>query len=457
LYLENWLHQHIAMSRHDGTFRGYGGNAPPASCTRAEVESYQSLQLARVLDYVSENSSFYRELYRSTGIVPHDVRSPADLRRLPLTEPERIAEHPYHFLCLSRAHIARVYTFVTSGTTGPRKKIFWTDGDLERIIDFMSAGIGTVADRHDIVQIYLPDGAPYSQADLLRRGVEKIGACPVVAGMDLGAEEQLALLEKHRVTVLFGYTSRVYRLTRELQSQVDLSTAGVKVLFLAGEYVPAAMRRELGDIWNCRIHTHYGLTEMGLGVAVECDAGDGYHFNERDLLVEVVDPETGEPVEAGREGELVFTTLTREAMPLVRYRTRDISRLITEPCSCGASSLLKFAAVRKRVENIITVGSGGEIYPACFDDELFAVKGMVDYRVTVTRHDARDRLDFQIEMAPHAAGKETTAEITGKLSVTPVIADNIRAGSMLEPQVEIVPPGSLKLSERAKKMIVDRR
>ncbi|HSW37926.1 MAG TPA: AMP-binding protein [Acidobacteriota bacterium] len=458
MHLENRLHRHIeSMLQHDGEFRGYMGGELPARVTRVEIDKYRFFQLRRILDYVGEKSSFYRELYRSAGVVPGDIRSLADLARLPLTEPEHIAEQPYRFLCLSLAHVARVYTFVTSGTTGPRKKIFWTDGDIERIIDFMSAGIGAVAGPDDTVEIYLPDGKLYSQADLLRRGVEKIGARPVIAGMDFGVEEHLALLEKFHAAVLFGYTSRIYRLTRELQARCDPGVMGVKVLFLAGEYVPPAMRRELAEIWNCRLRTHYGLTEMGLGVAVECEAGDGYHFNEADLLVEIVDPATGAPVEAGREGELVFTTLTREAMPLIRYRTRDISRLITQPCSCGAAGMMKFAAVRKRAGNIVTVGAGGEIYPACFDDELFSVGGMVDYRVTATRAEDCDRLDFQVELAPWAGGGERAAEISNKLFENPVIADNVRAGSMLQPHIEIVPPGSLKLSDRAKKMVVDRR
>ena len=145
------------------------------------------------------------------------------------------------------------------------------------------------------------------------------------------------------------------------------------------------MRQELKRIWNCDIRTHYGLTEMGLGVAVECEAQDGYHFNEADLVLEIVHPETGAPVPAGEEGEMVFTTLTREAMPLVRYRTHDLSRLIREPCTCGAASLLKIDTVKKRLESIATVGDGDEIYPSLFDDVLFEIPGVVDYQVIATR------------------------------------------------------------------------
>jgi phenylacetate-coenzyme A ligase PaaK-like adenylate-forming protein len=206
----------------------------------------------------------------------------------------------------------------------------------------------------------------------------------------------------------------------------DLSQTGVRVLFLAAEYLSGAMRRELQKIWNCRIHTHYGLTEMGLGVAIECTAGNGYHLNEADLLLEIVDPQTLEPVAAGQEGEIVFTTLNREAMPLIRYRTHDISRLIPEPCSCGASSMLKIAAVKKRRGSIIVLGSGDEIYPTLFDDVLFETPGLVDYQVLVLRQEHADRLDFKIELM--SKSEDRISEIKEKLLAATVISNSLKTG-----------------------------
>jgi phenylacetate-coenzyme A ligase PaaK-like adenylate-forming protein len=422
---------------------------------RRDVEAYQRVRLRCMLQYTYENSSFYREQFHKAGMTPEDIRDQKDLSLFPLTEPRQIAEWPYRFLCISRAEIARVHTFVTSGTTGPQKKIFWTGGDLERMVDFMAAGIGTVASREDVVQIFLPDGRPYSQADLLHRGVLKFGAMPILSGLHLSASEHLALLEKSRSTILFGYTSHLFRISKELQAAGDLCNKGIKALFLAAEYLPDAMRRELAKIWNCRVYTHYGLTEMGLGVAVECEAGNGYHFNEADLLLEIIDPATGKPVAAGQEGELVFTTLNREAMPLIRYRTHDISRMIQEPCACGAASLLKFDKVKKRLELIATLAGGDEVYPTLFDDLLFEIPGLIDYRLALIRHEDKDRLDFKIEMQFECP--DILPEIRRKLALAPIIAKNIAAGGMAEPRIEILPWGALKTAERAKKMIVDQR
>jgi phenylacetate-coenzyme A ligase PaaK-like adenylate-forming protein len=185
---------------------------------------------------------------------------------------------------------------------------------------------------------------------------------------------------------------------------------------------------------------------MGLGVAVECDAHDGYHFNEADLLLEVIDPVTGNPVEAGHQGELVFTTLTRKAMPLIRYRTHDISRIIQEPCPCGASTLLRIDQVKKRLESIVHLSSGEEIYPALIDDALSGIPGILDYRVTLSRKKDRDCLEFDIELAEH--NPELPAEIESKLK---------RLMKPADLKLELLPEGALKSTGTAKRMIIDRR
>ena len=456
MFLETWLHHIIrATLASDPAFRSFAGKDRIVHVTRSDVDLYQCFKLRRILQYCYQKSSFYREQWDSAGVKPDDIHGPADLPGLPFTEPQHLSEVPYHFLCRSRAEVARPYTFITSGTTGPQKKIFWTQNDLERITDFMAAGIGTVAGPEDVVQIMLPNGRPNSQADLLRKGVNKLGAHPVIAGMDLGARDHLNLIEQFRSTIIFGYTNRLFRISKELQPQHRLDCTGVRVLFLAAEYVPDAMRRDLQKLWNCQVHTHYGLTEMGLGVAVECEARNGYHFNEADLLLEIVDPLTGKAVSAGQEGELVFTTLNREAMPLIRYRTHDISRLIIEPCACGAASLLKIDKVKKRLESIITIGDGDEMYPALFDDVLFEVPGVVDYQVALIRQGDKQRLDFKIEMT--ALCEDRIPEIAAKLISAPIVAKNLAAGRMVEPSIELVDWGALKSASRAKKMIVDRR
>ena len=414
----------------------------PGAFTRSDIRRYQLQKLQTALRYAAENSSFYRELFQKTRVAPGDMRALADIEKFPLTEPEQLAASPFRFLCLSQSEIVRVHTFATSGTTGPRKKIFWTQNDLDRIVRFMAAGISTVSHRGDVVGVWLPGGLPYGQSDLLSRGVKKIGARPVAVPMDMSSEDQLRLIRESRATVIFGSMRQALRLTRELRHSHDLSRLGVHTLFLTSEYLPDSARTDLQKTWNCRVSTHYGLTEMGLGVAVECEAGDGYHFNEADLFAEILDPETGRPAAPGDEGELVFTTLTREAMPLIRYRTRDISRLIPEPCTCGAKALGKFAPVRKRIGNITRLTGGEEIYPALFDNALMDIPGFVDYRAILDRRNDMEILRFRVEL--NRADPEKIPEIRKRLRAVPALAKSVEAGAMAEPSIELAAPGELR-------------
>ena len=422
---------------------------------RSHVDLYHLNKLQTALRYAAQNSSYYRELFQKTGVAPEDIRTLRDIEKLPLTEPEQLAAAPFRFLCLSRSEISRIHAFVTSGTTGPRKTIFWTQNDLERIVRFMAAGISTVSRRGDVVNVWLPGDLPYGQSDLLSRGVKEIGARPVTMPIDMNSEDHLRLIRESRVTVIFGSMRRALRLTRELERSHDLSSLGVHTLFLTSEYLPDPVRADLQKTWNCRVSTHYGMTEMGLGVAVECEAGDGYHYNEADLLVEIVDPETGNPSAPGDEGELVFTTLAREAMPLIRYRTRDISRLIPEPCPCGAKTLGKFAAVRKRIGVITRLTGGEELYPSLFDCALMDMPGFVDYQAVLDRLNNKEILSFRVEL--NRADPEKIPEIRKRLLAVPVLAKSVRAGALAEPLIEIAAPGELRDTDSRKMRITDLR
>jgi phenylacetate-CoA ligase len=194
---------------------------------------------------------------------------------------------------------------------------------------------------------------------------------------------------------------------------------------------------------------------MGLGVAVECPAHNGYHFNEADLLAEIIDPETGGGLPDGEEGELVFTTLNREAMPLIRYRTHDISRLSAKPCECGITTFKKLDRTTRRLESVVRIGEGDEIYPAMFDEALYTIPDIVGYEVSVSKDGVKDSLTFQVEIARKgAAVKELVREAILKV---PPIQKNVKTGKMTRPEIQLVTPGSLQKSTRAKKLIKNMR
>lgn len=363
-YLEHWLHKLIKQKfSEDPEYRQFAGKHAIRQITRADIDRYQLFKLRKILSYAYEKSTFYRKLFDRSGLRADDISSLDDLTRVPFTNPADIAQHPYHFACVSLGDIAHITTFTSSGTIGPQKRVFFTDGDLETMTSFMAAGMGTVAAEGDVVMIMLPSSRPNDQADLLAKGVRKMGGLPVISGVTRGPEEQLKLIDEYHPAVLFAYLPFLYRITQETRHKHDLKGKGVKVLFVTAEHLSDSMREQLQTAWNCEVHMHYGLTEMGLGVSVDCSAHDGFHFNEADLLGEVVDVDTGAVVDNGEEGELVFTTLSREAMPLIRYRTHDISRLTRAPCECGASTLKKIACVTRRRESTVKISGGGRNIP----------------------------------------------------------------------------------------------
>jgi phenylacetate-CoA ligase len=455
IFLEDWLHSKI---RDEATanqeFRQFLGGRTLKILTRADVENYQLFKLRKMLSYVHERSSFYRELFDRNGIKPGQIQSLEDLSNVPFTDPADLAKNPNRFLCVSHGDVTRVTTFTTSGTTGPQKRVFCTKADLERITDFMGVGMRTVTHSGDVVQIMLPSGSVNNQAELLARGVEKIGGLPVIAGLNKSADEQLELIKRHKPAVIFAVTPAIYRMTQELLRRCPLHELGVRTLFLSSGYLSEPMREHLKNVWQCDVHDHYGLTEMGLGVAVECHAHNGYHFNEADLLLEMVNPKTGQVVTEG-EGELVFTTLTRQGTPLIRYRTHDIARLVTQPCPCGAATLLKFGKVTKRVELLVAVGDDDVIYPSLFDEVLYKLPEVVDYNLIVSRVDARDKLDFVVEVTE--TNGNLRERIFDLLVEEPVIKANLYTGTMSEPEVTIVGLGELPRTGRAKKKITDNR
>lgn len=456
IFLEEWLHDIIERRvREVPEYHQFIGKEILEGITRSDVEDYQLFKLRKILSYAYQKSSFYKDLFNKNRVKPDDVRSLDDLAKIPFTEQKDLSETPYRFLCVSLGKIARVTSFITCGTTGPKKKVFWTEGDIELITDFMGAAVRTVATSEDVVQILLPGGRPNDQADLLAKGVKKMGAFAVVLGIGLSAEEQIRTIEKSCSNVLFGSVSRIYRITKEMQEDHNLGKMGVKALFLTSEYLSEPMREGLQDIWKCDVYTHYGLTEMGLGVGVECHNHNGFHFNEADLLIEVVNPETGKALNYDEEGELVFTTLSMEAMPLIRYRTHDISRLIARPCECGAFTLRKIGEVTKRVESITRIGEGDELYPALFDDVIYSIPSVIDYQVILTKEGGRDVITCKVEVT--RKDPKVQEKIVEAMLNIHSVWKSVKVDMMAEIRIELVSFGELKRKGRAKRLIVDRR
>ena len=209
------------------------------------------------------------------------------------------------------------------------------------------------------------------------------------------------------------------------------------------------------ESWNADVYHHYGMSEAGLAVAVECQAHDGFHYNEAGLLFEVVDPETGRVLKDGETGELVITTLSSEATPLIRYKTGDMASLTYGPCICGASTLQTITRIKRRVRHLFTIGEAQEIYPSLFDDVLYTVPGFIDYRVLLSKDGGADCLICKAALA--AVDSDVRNEIARLISDIPQVRKSMQQGFLSEPQVEVIEQKELYRFGRGKQRLIDKR
>ena len=307
------------------------------------IEAYQLMKLRETIGLARKASPFYRRLL--SGFTEENIEDLPDLKRLPFTTANDLRDNGLQFLCVSQSEIQRVMTLESSGTTGNPKRIYFTPYDQELTIDFFRQGMSTLVERGDKVLILLPGERTESVGDLLASALKQLKVTPVPHGMVRNIPAALAVILREDIDSVVGIPTQVLALARYADGVARIPLE-LKSVLLSTDYVPAAIIRELERLWGCEVFEHYGMTEMGLGGGVECGAHHGYHLREADLYFEIVN-DAGEPVPDGQLGEVVFTTLTRQGMPLIRYRTGDISRFFTDRCRCG-SILRRLDKIRRR-------------------------------------------------------------------------------------------------------------
>ncbi len=306
------------------------------------LSEYQLMKLNETLEFAVTKSIFYRKKFQSISSIK--LGSIDDFQNIPYTTPSELTNEGRDMICVPGSEISRIVTLNTSGSTGPPKRVFFTESDQELTVDFFHHGMQNLVDPTDTVIILLPCKTPGSVGDLLAKGLYRLGCSVVPYGFpDVnthGAVDKLVeILDVEGITSMVGSPAEVLRLaefSRTKPGFAEAGLSGIASILLSTDYISDALRRRLAEIWGCRVFEHYGMTEMGLGGAVSCETLIGYHPRENDLFFEIIDPDSGMPTVEGEYGEIVFTTLTRSGMPLIRYRTGDRSRWIPGPCPCGS-------------------------------------------------------------------------------------------------------------------------
>ena len=362
----------------DEEFKAQSARGNSDAVDDALFDEYKLWQLKKTVRRVRTKSPFYRRLFEKAGVTEDDLHSLADIAKLPFTFPADLAGTSYSLLCTSQGEVEKPVTFYSSGSTGTKKRIFFSMADIQKILDFLPRGMNTVIGRDEArVLVFLQNSQGRGIGSILAQSLNAFGMQGWTADLQDSTDDILRATVEHKINVWFGDAITIYRATRVLEKQADLHSLGMQCIFITMSNIPQSMIDYLHSAWGCRVSTHYGLTESGWGLAVDCDVCPGYHYDELDHIVEVGDPETGGPVPEGREGEVVFTNISRDCMPLIRYRTGDIATLTRSVCG---SHLMTLGHIRRRKEGA-TEYNGHYIYPALFDEVLFSTDGLLDYRI----------------------------------------------------------------------------
>jgi len=438
--------RHVHNTGHTAMFR----DQAIETIDRAALEQLQLQRLQETVRRVAAHVPFYQGKFGELGVKPGDIRSLADLRRLPFTTSADLrANYPTGLLAVPLDDALRLHT--SSGTTGKPKALFFSRQDVDNAAELCARSfVMTGVTRQDVFQNMMTYGM-FTGALVTHYGAEKVGCLVLPAGPG-NSERQLMLMQDFRTTFLHLTPSYALYLATFLEEhRVDpRRDLALRKAFVGAEPYTEETRRKIEAGLGLDVYNSYGLSEMnGPGVAFECEQKHGMHLWEDHFIAEIIDPQTGEPVREGEAGELVMTTLCREAMPLLRYRTRDITSFFTTPCPCGRTHR-RLNRITGRSDDMLIV-RGVNIYPQQIERVLMAEPGVGrNYQIAL---EGLDEMTIKVELAQ--AGFEAKVEQLMKLQNH--LAEKLRAEILIKPRVQLLPPCSLPVSDGKAKRVIDNR
>jgi len=418
-------------------------------------ERLRTLQLERLRDvtaHACERIPFYRQAFQRKGIAPEDIHSLEDLRHLPFTVKADLRDHyPFGLFAVPLSQVVRIHA--SSGTTGKPIVVGYTRRDLDTWAEVMARtlSMGDVG-RDDVVHNAYGYGL-FTGGLGFHQAAERIG-CTVIPMSGGFSERQILVMQDLGSTVLCCTPSYALNLAEEIQNAgTDPKNLKLRVGFFGAEPWSEQMRREIEARLGLLALDLYGLTEViGPGVSSECREKRGLHVFEDHFLVEIVDPVTLEPLPPGQRGELVFTTLTKEATPTIRYRTRDISVLRDDPCPCGRT-LVRMEKITGRTDDMLII-RGVNVFPSQIESLLVGVPECEPHYVLVVRREgALDELEVVVEAKPEvAAGGAAAMEAAAQK-----VREKIHGMVGITVGVKVVPPKTLERSIGKAKRVIDER
>nr|MBF0221654.1 phenylacetate--CoA ligase [Desulfobulbaceae bacterium] len=419
---------------------------------REDLEQLQLERLQATLFRVATHVPFYRQKFKELNVDPDGFASLEDLRKLPFTTKQDLRDnYPYGLFAVPLRDVVRVHS--SSGTTGQATVVGYTQNDIKTWANLCGRVLtGAGVSQDDVVQIAFGYGL-FTGGFGLHYGAERIGASviPISSG---NTKRQLQIMQDFKTTALVCTPSYALLLADAMVEQgIEVNALPLRYGLFGGEPWSEAMRREIQDKLHVIATDNYGLSEiMGPGVAGECQECNGLHINEDHFLAEIVDPETFEPMPPGEVGELVITTLTKEAFPVIRYRTRDLTKLMLEPCPFGRT-LLRMHRVFGRTDDMLII-KGVNVFPSQIESVLFEVEGTEPhYQIVVEREGRLDKTTVMVEVVESIFFDQMKKQ--GELIAT--IKKRLATELGIGVEVKLVEEKSLERFEGKASRVIDKR
>ena len=425
---------------------------PEIECaSREQIKAWQDERLVKQVRHVWDNVPAYRKKMEEKGVTPEDIRSSADLHKLPFTSKADLRDnYPDGLVAVPRSKCVRVHA--TSGTTGKRVMAFYTQHDINLWTDCCARAITAVGgSEEDVCQIAYGYGM-FTGGIGLDQGSRRVG-CLTVPISSGNTDRQIQFIRDLGTTILCctpSYAAYLGESMHEMGMTPD--QIPLKAGIFGAEAWSEEMRQDIQKTMGIKAYDIYGLTELsGPGVAFECSEQSGMHINEDHFIAEIIDPETGEVLPEGSKGELVFTSIDKEAFPLLRYRTRDICILKREKCSCGRT-LVKMCKPMGRSDDMLII-RGVNVFPSQIETVLLNHGYPANYQIIVDRVKSTDSLDVQVEMTAEMF-TDNVGEIERRQKE---LVDGLRSMLGLAAKVTLVAPKSIVRSEGKAVRVIDKR
>lgn len=418
---------------------------------RAKIEETQLIRLKFSVQQAM-HSPFYAKRLNEAGVSPENLRSLDDLRRIPFTTKDDLrSQYPYGMACVPRTEFVRMHC--SSGTTGTPVAICHTQADINLWADMMARSLYVAGVRKEDVFQNMSGYGLFTGGLGIHYGAERLGCMTIPAGAG-NSRRQLKLVRDFRTTAVHILPSYALHLGASLQAEgEDPRELPLRIACVGAEPYTEETRQRIQEMFDVKVYNSYGLTEMsGPGVAFECEAQSGMHLWEDVFIPEIVDPKTDEPMPEGEIGELVLTTLCRHGMPVLRYRTRDLTRFIPGECACGRKHR-RMDRILGRADDMMIV-KGVNIYPMQIERVLMGYPEVgQNYLIILERENLRDEMRVQVEIRD----EYFVEDVRVLRGLQEKIARRLRDEILLTPKVELVQKNSLPQSEGKAKRVKDLR